>query len=286
MSDNSAIEWCDSSWNPIRGTTFDRWMCQKISPGCDNCYASTFNQRWGGMEYPRDGRLNDSAWRLDIKALHVPTHWKRPRRIFVCSMTDLFGDWVSDSWLSDVFSVMRATPQHTYQILTKRPQRMRDWITGPYWNGLVLPNAWLGVSVELDRYAWRAKMLADIPAAVRFVSAEPLLGPLPSLELGCPDCSGRGVDPSICTDDGCDHSPEDWCKRCDGKGRLVDWLITGGESGQKHRPLDAEWVRDLRDRSLANGTAFFHKQNGGRTPKAGGRLIDGKEWSEYPAVQP
>lgn len=252
MSDKSAIEWTDASWNPIRGTTFDRWMCQKISPGCDNCYASAFNQRWGGMEYPREGSLNESAWRLDMKALHAPTHWKRPRRIFVCSMTDLFGDWVTDSWLSDVFSVMRATPQHTYQVLTKRPQRMRDWITGPYWNGLVLPNCWLGVSVELDRFAWRAKMLGDIPAAVRFVSAEPLLGPLPSLSL---------------TD--------------------IDWLITGGESGPQHRPLDAEWVRDLRDRSQANGTAFFHKQNGGRTPKAGGRLIDGCEWNEYPqAVTP
>jgi protein gp37 len=246
MSDHSSIEWTDSTWNPIRGIAPNRWQCRKISPGCDNCYASTMNHRWGGAEY--SATLEPHVY-LDAQILELPLKWKQPRRVFVCSMTDLFGDWVPRSWIDQVWRVMQAAPQHQFQVLTKRPSRMATFV-GTIWDSHargVLPNVWLGTSIELNRFAWRANPLRATPAAVRFVSAEPLLGLLQSLDL-----SG------------------------------IDWLIAGGESGASHRPLDLDWVRDLRDRCQANGTAFFFKQVGGRTHAAGGRLLDGRTWDEYP----
>lgn len=254
MSDKSSIEWTDASWNPIRGIPPNRHMCSKISPGCDNCYASTMTARFGGVEYPP--HRTDVEVRLDEKALYLPLSWKQPRRVFVCSMTDLFGEWVPADWMLRVFEVMAQAPQHQFQVLTKRPTRMQAFVTDLYervWDDPdnapmgPLPNVWLGTSIELDRYTWRANVLRECPAAVRFVSAEPLLGPLPSLDL-----------------------------------QGIDWLIAGGESGQRHRPCEAEWVRDLRDRSTANGTAFFFKQWGGRTHAEGGRELDGRTWDEFP----
>jgi protein gp37 len=241
MSDRSNIEWTDATWNPIRGMSPNRWMCQKISPGCDNCYASTMNHRWGGIEYPPLSKTQPSV-RLVENIIDAPRKWKQPRRVFVCSMTDLFGKWVPEEWIEHIFEVMRDTPHHQYQVLTKRPRRMQA-LAPPF----PLPNVWFGTTIESDSYTWRANYLRETPATIRFISAEPLLGPLPSLDL-------------------------------DG----IDWLITGGESGAHHRPLDLDWVRDLRDRARAGEVAFFHKQNGGRTHAVGGRQIDGRTWDEYP----
>lgn len=278
MSDKSSIEWTDASWNPIRGVAPNRHMCRKISPGCDNCYASTMTARFGGQAYSYD---QVGEVRLDEKALWMPLSWKEPRRIFVCSMTDLFGEWVPGYWIDQIFAVMAWAPQHQFQVLTKRPSLMLKYLTaagrlGEIENArcdvcvrsggicgypgddcglladttLPLPNVWLGTSIELDRFAWRANVLRECPAALRFVSAEPLLGPLPSLDL-----TG------------------------------IDWLIAGGESGAHHRPLELDWVRDLRDRSVAAGAAFFFKQVGGRTHAEGGRELDGRTWSEFPVAR-
>lgn len=253
MSDRSSIEWTDASWNPLRGIPPNRHMCSKISPGCDNCYASTMTARFGGTEYPP--HQTDIEVRLDEKALNAPLSWKEPRRIFVCSMTDIFGEWVPMDWLPRIWQVMWRAPQHQYQVLTKRPSRMLEFTSkwyrqtgdNPLRDLDFFSHVWLGTSIELDRYTWRAEVLRDCPASVRFVSAEPLLGPLPSLRL-----------------------------------QGIDWLIAGGESGIKHRPMEADWVRDLRDRSVAADTAFFFKQWGGRTHAAGGRQLDGRTWDEYP----
>jgi protein gp37 len=250
MSDHSAIEWTDSTWNPIRGFAPNRWQCSKISPGCDNCYASTMNHRWGGSEYLAIG---EPSVFLDERVLKQPLSWREPRMVFVCSMTDLFGPWVPMSWIEQLFRVMASAPQHQFQVLTKRPSRMAELVPKAYdriWGYVQhapLANVWLGTSIELNRFAWRANPLRAAPAAIRFVSAEPLLGPLPSLDL-------------------------------DG----IDWLITGGESGVHHRECDPSWVRDLRDRCQVSGTAFFHKQWGGRTHAVGGCDLDGREHKEFP----
>ena len=243
MSDKSAIEWTDATWNPIRVGPH-QWYCEKISPGCDNCYASMFNRRWGAPEYPSVGPNERPAIYLDEKIRTQPYEWRKPRMIFVCSMTDLFGEWVPDEWILKVMDVMVLAPRHTFQVLTKRPGRMQALL-----GGVVLPpHIWVGATIEEDRFSWRADHLRKMAAQVRWISAEPLLSGLPSLDL---------------TD--------------------IDWLVAGGESGPRHRPLDLMWVRDLRDRCEDAGTAFFFKQHGGRTPKAGGRLLDGREWNEMPA---
>ena len=203
----------------------------------------------GLAKYQRDGSSKSSGpgfgLTLHEHALGIPLRWHAPRRVFVNSMSDLFHDEVPLSFIRQVFDVMRQTPQHRYQLLTKRSRRLAkladslDWPT----------NVWIGVSVEDDRYSFRARHLQSVPAAVRFVSAEPLIGPLPSLEL-----TG------------------------------LQWLIVGGESGQMHRPVSLEWIRELRDRCHGAGVAFFFKQWGGRTPKSGGRLLDGRTWDEMPPV--
>jgi protein gp37 len=168
--------------------------------------------------------------------------------VFVNSMSDLFHERVPGDYRRDVWSVMDRGRRHTFQVLTKRPELMRDWVlANTHITVPVLPNVWLGTSIENNRWIHRADDLRDTPAAIRFISAEPLLGPLDKLDL-----TG------------------------------IDWLIVGGESGWKHRPNDAAWVRDLRDRAIDEGVAFFFKQWGGRTPKAGGRLLDGRTWDELP----
>lgn len=253
MSDQSDIEWTatrhpdgtvtkGSTWNPVRGTD-GRHSCARISPGCTNCYAATMNRRGLGGTKPLDfgqGETLIDPTRLDMKALLQPLHWKKPRRIFVCSMTDLFGTWVPAEWIARIISVMAQTPQHTYIVLTKRATRMRDMLSTlahnvevahlpPFWP---LPNVWVGVTIESDEYTWRADRLRQTPAAVRWISAEPLLSGLPSLDL-------------------------------DG----INWPVSGGESGHKARPMHPQWARDLRDRCQTAGTAFFHKQNGAFRPE-------------------
>jgi len=235
MSDRSAIEWTDATWNPLTG-------CAQLSPGCDHCYALAFAERFRGVPgHPYEQGFDLRLWpeRLDL-----PLRWKRPRRVFVNSMSDLFQDAVPLEFISEVFNVMEQAHWHTFQVLTKRPKRMADVARYLPWPR----NVWAGTSVELDRYAWRSNhYLRQVPAAVRFVSAEPLLGPLCALQL--------------------DH---------------LQWVITGGESGPHHRACEEVWVCDLRDRCLAEGVAFFHKQWGGRTSRSRGRLLGGRTWDQLP----
>jgi len=235
VGDRSAIEWTDATWNPVTG-------CAQLSPGCDHCYALTFAERFRGVPgHPYEQGFDLRLW---PERLDRPLAWKEPRRIFVNSMSDLFHEAIPDEYIRRVFRVMERADWHIFQVLTKRPKRMLEVADTLPWPAHI----WAGTSVELDRYVWRANhYLRHVPAAVRFVSAEPLLGPLPSLQM--------------------EH---------------LSWLITGGESGFGHRPVNPAWVRDLRDRANACGVAFFHKQWGGRTPKAGGRLLDGRTWDEMP----
>lgn len=241
MSDKSAIEWTDATWNPTTG-------CSKVSPGCAHCYAETLSLRFGTSSKPWTPANAAENIVLHPERLEQPIRWREPRLIFVNSMSDLFHELVPSWFIRKVWDVMERAAQHRFQILTKRPEAMRDWtvanvgVTVP-----LLPNVWLGTSIENNRWVGRADALREAPAAVRFISAEPLLGPLTSLELS-----------------------------------EIDWLIVGGESGRGHRPMDPAWVRDLRDRSVAAGVALFFKQWGGHTPKAGGRELDGRTWDEMP----
>jgi protein gp37 len=234
MSDNSAIEWTDATWNPVTG-------CRKVSPGCDHCYALTFAERFRGVpNHPYQQGFDLKLW---PERLGLPLQWRKPKRIFVNSMSDLFHKDVPDDYIQRVFEVMNKADWHIFQVLTKRSPRLARLGKTLPWS----PNIWVGVSIELDQYRWRADHLRKVPAYTRFISAEPLLGPLDNLNL-----------------------------------EGIHWLITGGESGFGHRPCDPVWVRSLRDRCQAAGVAFFHKQWGGRTPKAGGRLLDGMMWDQFP----
>ena len=239
----SAIEWTDATWNPTTG-------CDKVSPGCGNCYALTMAARlkkMGSPKYQTDGNPRTSGPGFGLAchpdALDIPKKWRKPRMIFVNSMSDLLHEEVPLSFIQDVLEVMRDTPQHTYQVLTKRSRRLANLSDKLEWP----PNAWVGVSVETARYLFRLRHLKEVSAAVRFVSAEPLLGPLTGIDL-------------------------------DG----IDWLIAGGESGAHARPMEAEWAIELRDRCADRGVPFFFKQWGGRTPKTAGRTLDGRTWDEYP----
>jgi len=236
MSTNSAIEWTEATWNPTTG-------CDRTSPGCDNCYALTLAKRlkaMGSSKYQADGdpRTSGPGFKLTIHddALEIPGSWRTPRMIFVNSMSDLFHPDVPFEFIERVFAVMAATPRHTFQVLTKRSKRLAEVGSQLAWPS----NVWMGVSVETAKYAFRLNHLRSVDAAIRFVSAEPLLGPLDDLDI-------------------------------DG----IDWLIAGGESGPSARPIESTWVRSLRDQCDDAGVAFFFKQWGGRTPKAGGRELDG-----------
>ena len=244
MGDKSAIEWTDATWNPTTG-------CDRVSPGCDNCYALTLSKRLKAMGQPKyqadgDPRTSGPGFGLTTHedALDVPRTWRAPRRVFVNSMSDLFHPKVPDEFVRRVFGVMAETPRHQYQVLTKRPRRAAAMAGNLPWT----PNIWLGTSIESNEYTRRADQLRRVPAAVRFLSCEPLLGPLDELVL-------------------------------DGLG----WVIVGGESGPSARPMDIDWVRDLRDRAARAGIPFFFKQWGGRTPKAGGRELDGRTWDQMPS---
>lgn len=232
----SAIEWTQATWNPVTG-------CDRVSPGCAHCYAKTFAERWRGI--PGHHYEQGFALRFWPERLDQPLHWRRPRMIFVNSMSDLFHEQISDNYIARVFAVMAASPQHTFQILTKRHERLAQIAPSLDWP----PNVWMGVSIENRRFVHRADYLREVPAVVRFISAEPLLGPLEVLDLA-----------------------------------EIHWLIAGGESGPRHRPVKVEWLRELRDQCVAEGVAFFFKQFGGRTPKAGGRELDGRIWNEMPAA--
>ena len=279
MSQTTAIEWCDVSWNPVHG-------CSKVSPGCAHCYAETLSLRYGQTQRPwTPGRAAENVT-LKPHKLREPLSrrkpYDKPCRVFVNSMSDLFHEEIPDEYIAAVFGIMALAPQHTFQVLTKRPERMRDlmvtwkdWRQGAYaeTSTMPLPNVWLGVSIENRRFVGRADVLRETPAAVRFISAEPLLGPLVhDLPLG--ELDGEG---------------DVWRDGYDGPGLDldgIDWLIVGGESGPQHRPMRLDWARDLRDASLvATGTAFFFKQVGGRTPKSGGRLLDGRTWDEMPTAK-
>lgn len=244
MGDRSGIQWTAATWNPTTG-------CDRISPGCDNCYALTLAARLKGMgqrKYQADGdeRTSGPGFGLTVheNALDIPLRWKRGRLIFVNSMSDLFHEGVPVEFIDRVFDVMRRTPQHTYQVLTKRSRRLARLAPDLDWPD----NMWMGVSIESDRYAFRARHLADVPAAVRFLSCEPLLDPVPSLDLGS-----------------------------------VDWVIAGGESGKHARPIDLQWVLDLRDRCSAAGVAFFVKQLGTAWAIETGRgRTHGGDWDQWP----
>ena len=243
MSDRSGIEWTEATWNPTTG-------CDRVSAGCDNCYALVLAKRlkaMGAAKYQTDGdpRTSGPGFGLTVHrdALDVPRRWRSSRMVFVNSMSDLFHARVPLSFVRDVFQVIAETPQHTYQMLTKRSVRLRRVADRLDWPA----NLWMGVSVEDEGQLARIDDLRTVPSAVRFLSLEPLLGPLSGLEL-------------------------------DGIG----WVIAGGESGPGHRPMDPAWVVDIRDACEAAGVPFFFKQWGGRTPKVGGRLLEGRTWDQMP----
>lgn len=239
----SSIEWTEVTWNPTTG-------CDRTSPGCDHCYALTLAKRLKAMgqeKYQRDGDPRTSGPGFGVTmhpaTLDLPRSWTRPRMVFVNSMSDLFHPKVDVGYIRDVFEVMACTPQHTYQVLTKRSHRLQQLSDSLPWPS----NVWMGVSVESQRYAFRIRHLEDVPAAVRFISAEPLLGPIE-------------IDVSN-----------------------IHWVIAGGESGPHARPVEVDWIRSLRDKCQDTPAAFFFKQWGGLTPKAGGRVLDGRTWDELPA---
>jgi protein gp37 len=370
MGDKSAIEWTDATWNPVTG-------CSKVSPGCAHCYAEALalgrlagKPGYPGLPWTPENAAENVVLRPD--RLDQPIRWRRPRMVFVNSMSDLFHELVPFDYIDRVFAVMAWAERHTFQVLTKRPERMREYLSDPerqdrvehamcsvccskVGNGICgwpgedcgldgamwpLPNVWLGVSIESREHVGRADLLRQTPAAARFISAEPLLGPLFEERDGCPEpvwdgpyrmrCSLGGTG-TVCARHG------EFVKEREGLDLTgIDWLIAGGESGPGHRPIDPQWVRDLRDACLAaqevgwkcsrcgwrtadldtmhrevnwrepddsiamvcpdcgaegqfedwniSGPAFFLKQWGGRTPKAGGRELDGRTWDEMPVV--
>jgi len=243
VGDGSAIEWTESTWNPVTG-------CSKVSPGCAHCYAETLSHRFGRTTKAwTPGNAADNVMLHDDR-LEQPARWRRPRMIFVNSMSDLFHELVPAAFVRRVFEVMATNERHTFQVLTKRPERACELADELPWPG----NVWLGVSIENSRFTWRADVLRETPAAVRFISAEPLLGSL--LESGL--------------------------RRAPLELGGIDWLIAGGESGPGYRPVRVEWVRELREVCAERGVPFFFKQWGGRTSKAGGRVLDGETWDEMP----
>lgn len=236
MAGLSKIEWTEATWNPVTG-------CDKISPGCKNCYAERLALRLqaiGARQY-KDG----FALTLHPESLDIPLGWKKPRVIFVNSMSDLFHKNVPLSFIKQVFSVMRAAPQHQFQILTKRAERLAELDRELSWSH----NVWMGVSVESEDYVQRIGYLKTSSAKIKFLSLEPLLGPLPHLDL---------------------------------KG--IDWVIVGGESGPYARHMEPQWVRQIRAQCVAAKVPFFFKQWGGVFKSKTGRTLDGRTWDQMPTV--
>jgi protein gp37 len=328
MSDKTAIEWTDATWNPVTG-------CTKVSPGCDNCYAETFAERWRGTP----GHYFENGFDVQLRPdkLDQPLRWARPRRIFVNSMSDLFHEQINTAEIAQVFAVMSLAEQHTFQLLTKRHGRMRNllndrdfvWLIDQYrekqkpgcgdgtWP---IPNLWLGVSVEEQKWAdIRVPALLDTPAAVRFLSCEPLLGPI---DFQPDDHTGHERDYDggpegggfVCLDCSTDEQTIEWTTQAFPPG--IDWVIAGGESGHGARPMHPDWARTLRDQCETAGVAYLFKQWGEWGPngqlgigntnprqrlvgepvdamghrevierlgkKAAGRELDGRTWDEFP----
>ncbi len=238
MADVSPIEWTDSTWNPVTG-------CKKVSAGCDNCYAERFSERFRGVpNHPFEDGF-DLVLRPD--RLKQPYKWKTPRRIFVNSMSDLFQKEIPKAFVDAVFETMEGANWHTYQVLTKRSSLMARYLRGRYANIKAPRHIWLGVSVENAKNAIRLNHLRAAPVEVRFVSFEPLIGPVGQISL-------------------------------DG----IDWAIVGGESGPGARPMSEAWVTEILEQCTRDDVAFFFKQWGGFRAKSGGRLLQGVEWNEYP----
>jgi protein gp37 len=350
MAENSKIEWTDATWNPIKARrdltrvtppnsslmpVMTGWHCEHVSPGCEHCYAESMNKRLGtGLAF-KPGHRSDLEIFLDEKTLLAPLRWKKPRRIFVNSMSDTFAKFVKDEWIDGMFAVMALCPQHVFQVLTKRAARMLEylgeetrldaqvrWIRNAIEiakarlielkdGKFPLPNVWLGISAEDQQRAdERIPLLLDTPAAVRFVSLEPLLGPI------------------VLRQDQQEGFTIDWLRGCHGTEPPIpslDWVIVGGESGPHARPMHPDWVRGLRDQCKAVGVPFFFKQVGEWAwcgphnrdtiidatgivlkpnqrliddPRAGrllvtrvgkkraGRLLDGIEWNQMPGYFP
>jgi len=241
MADATTIEWTDATWNPVTG-------CTKISAGCDNCYAARFSERFRGVE----GHPFQTGFDLTLRPerLLQPLAWKRPRMIFVNSMSDLFHKQIPRAHIAAVFDTMEKADWHTYQVLTKRSSLLQKFVNERYKNRMAPKNIWFGVSIENEQATSRISHLRKANAAVRFLSIEPLIAPVGTLRLD-----------------------------------NIHWVIVGGESGPRARIMDAKWAIDIRNQCLKARVPFFFKQWGGRAPKTGGRLLEGKEWSQFPKLR-
>lgn len=235
---NSKIEWTESTWNPVTGYT-------KISSGCKNCYAERMAKRLQKMGQPN--YMNGFQVTLHEHILDYPLRWKKPQTIFVNSMSDLFHEQIPEVFILKVFDVMKKAHWHTFQVLTKRSQRLKELAKQLEWPS----NVWIGVSVENEDVQFRIDALKEVPASVRFLSLEPLLGPLPFIELA-----------------------------------NIDWVIVGGESGPRARPIKEEWVIEIKEQCVKQNVPFFFKQWGGVNKKKSGRLLEGKTWDEMPLNVP
>ena len=234
MSDQTSIEWTDATWNPVTG-------CHKISPGCKNCYAARLAPRLQAMGNPRYNNGFDVSLHHDL--IDLPKKWTKPRKVFVNSMSDLFHDEVPSEFIRAVFTTIETTKRHTFQLLTKRPERALEMADPLPWPA----NLWMGVSVENSDYLYRVDTLRLIPARTRFLSLEPLIGATPNIDL-----TG------------------------------IDWVIVGGESGPGARKIEVEWVRSIRDQCDNAGVRFFFKQWGGTNKKSSGRVLDNRTWDDFP----
>jgi protein gp37 len=239
MAEQTAIEWTDTTWNPVTG-------CDKISPGCLRCYAERFSERFRGVP----GHPFEQGFDLQLRPerLDQPLRWKSPRRVFVNSMSDLFHKGIPDEFIGRVFDTMERADQHVFQVLTKRSSRLAAFTRRRYRDVAPPSNVWLGVSVEDGQRKGRITHLRRAVASVRFLSVEPLIGPMGRMELAD-----------------------------------IDWVIVGGESGPGHRPMLPQWVDEVQEQCADAGVAFFFKQWGGLRPKTNGRLLKGREWNEFPA---
>jgi protein gp37 len=240
MAEATSIEWTDAAWNPVTG-------CTKISAGCDNCYAPRFSERFRGVP----GHPFETGFDLTLRPerLLQPFGWKRPRMIFVNSMSDLFQKEIPKAHIAAVFDAMERANWHTYQVLTKRSSLVQKFINDRYKSQPAPPHIWLGVSVENDQAKSRIAHLQKANASIRFLSIEPLIAPVGKISLG-----------------------------------NIHWVIVGGESGPHARPMKEEWAIDIRNQCISERVPFFFKQWGGKSPKSGGRNLQGKTWSEFPAA--
>lgn len=236
MATQSSIEWTETTWNPVTG-------CSKVSPGCAHCYAERMAKRLQAMGVRKYRHGFDVA--VHASTLEEPLRWTQPRLVFVNSMSDLFHPSVPTVFIESVFTIMNRASRHTFQVLTKRPDRVGSLDSRLRWT----PNIWLGVSIESERWLDRLELLARTGAGTKFLSLEPLLGPLPRLDLSD-----------------------------------VDWVIAGGESGPGARPVRPEWIRAIRDSCVRSSVPFFFKQWGGVFKKRTGRVLDGRTWDQMPAV--